>query len=288
MVDDSTLIIVRTRFSVTSGKWPGFVPDKSWLDFRIDLFRKCAMRAMRKQSYKDYVWLIETSLETSNYVKEKLGDCGRVNGHIVASEGARGEGFSALSEEAMGVIPDSYYYIVTRLDSDDVLHPKTLESYRAHISPDVPLVGIDKGYKFDWMSGDMFIHHYNDSAFFGLLCADKKGLIGPGGHKTIRRHYNHISLTNVPFIQVIHHTNVRAGIVDGDEEVAKCERDGILDEYGIDWDPSVPPPNGESNPQVVLRQYLEKHEGTKGTNNPLGKMICDTLKTACRVVKSGR
>ena len=269
----SPFFIVRTRFSVASDKWPGFVPDNSWLDFRIDLLKKCAMGAMDRQTYRKYVWLIEVSPETKDYVRERLDNCNHVNGHVVTSKGGSGEGFRRLGDNALKLIPDSDQYAVTRLDSDDVFHPRTLEIFSRHLNHDIPLVGIERGYKFDWMSGHMYLHHYHHSAFFALLSQDKNGVIGPGGHKTIRRHYNHISLVDIPFIQIIHHTNVRAGIVKDDEELEPAKRDQTLAYYGVKWDPSVPPPSGQSNPKVALKDWLEKDHRQERKSGFVGKIF---------------
>lgn len=271
---DGAVFIVRTRFSVVSGKWPGFVPDKSWLDFRIDLLKKCGLRAMERQTYRKYVWFLEASPETIDYVSDELGSLSHVNGFVVVSTGGRtGEGFAPLSEDTRKLIPDSDYYVITRVDSDDVLHPRSLECFSRHVSPEVPLVGIERGYKFDWINGDMYVHDFNHSAFFCLLSRNKEGVVGPGGHKIIRKHYNHTNLINIPFVQIVHQTNVRAGIVEGDKKLSKSKRDRVLRDYGIKWEPTVQPPRGKSNPQVALREYLSRGRGTTVVNRSMGRII---------------
>jgi hypothetical protein len=251
--------IVRTRFSVRSGKWPGFVPDRSWLDFRFDLLSKCGAQAMQKQTFSSFVWLLEASPKTFPFLDERLRTLDLPFAHAVISPGNQKEGFPPLSESARALIPEAEWYLTVRVDSDDVLHPRTLEVFANSASETTPLVSVEVGYKFDWFAGDLFVHYYNSSAFLGLLSSDKSGFLGPAGHKNVRRYYNHVNFVDIiPFIQVVHGTNVRAGSVLDDEKIPGDKVPAVLEEYGVIWEPSVPAPTGESNPQVALRDWLQQ------------------------------
>ena len=254
-MDDLTCI-VRTRFSVRSGKWPGFVPDASWLDFRFDLLSKCGIRAMQNQTMQSFVWLIEASPDTFVFLNTRLQKQTLPFVKAIISDGDDKEGFPLLTQEQQNLIPDARRYLTVRVDSDDVLHPRTLEAFSSSVSENTPLVSIESGYKFDWFSGKMYKHHYNHSAFLGLLSDEKTGFLGNGGHKTVRRHYNHINLVDIPFIQIIHDSNVRAGLVKDAESLSEEETMSILQHYGIQWSPSVPMLSGQSNPRIKLKRYL--------------------------------
>ena len=249
--------VIRTRFSVKSDKWPGFVPDKTWLDFRSQMLKATSYQSLLRQTRKDFIWLIEASPETYDYVKNLVKDLELPNAQALLSSGGKGEGFAKLDQSTQNTIPDSESYMLMRLDSDDVLHPKTVDEFCRNASKSNPIVGVNNGYKFNWRTGDIAIHYYKNSAFFGMLKFDKNLTFGDHGHTSIRYFYNNLNLINIPFVQVYHNSNVRVGFSQEDKKLTGKDIQDFYDTYGIKWNRKLINPTGASNPQVKLKFYLK-------------------------------
>ncbi|MBD3422621.1 MAG: hypothetical protein GF398_21100 [Chitinivibrionales bacterium] len=254
--------IVRTRFSVKSGKWGNYVPDEKWLNFRMDMLEKCGLNAMRMQTCKDFIWFIEASPETYEFVKEHVCSWNMPSAFAIRSKGDKNEGFAKISQEYFKLIPESQMYVNIRVDSDDVLHPDTVYKFSKYISNEFPIVGVEKGFKLDWFGGKICKHNFIHSAILGQLSTNKDGVFGPGGHKTIRTHFNHISFIDIPFIQIVHGTNVRAKISEKSEVLSKKDFGNIISAYNITWEPTNYAPDGRSQAEISLNVsksvYLKK------------------------------
>jgi hypothetical protein len=266
--------IIRTRFSVKSAKWPGFIPDAEWLNFRAKLFKRTALLSMRRQTQQDFVWFIEASPETYDFVSELVKSLNLPNTYPLLSDGdADGEGYMKLNDVDKARVPNADYYMLIRLDSDDMMHPDTIKTFCTRASLEYPIVGVNKGYKFNWSSGEVAIHYYNNSSCFGMLKQGKNLVFGNYGHKTIRHHFNSINLIDIPFVQICHGSNVRVGFSDSDIKLSKVEKKHFVEKYGVDWDKNLLRPEGDSNPQVVLRDWLQNGNRTNWFKLGIRKII---------------
>lgn len=208
--DPSTaLVVIRTRFSVKSGKWPDFMPTKQWLEYRKSIIEMMALPSIRKINDANFLWLIECSNETEVFVRNMVASWKCNFAKVVTHGGDDIEGFATLNLATLGVSELHKLVIQTRLDSDDALHRNFVLWVREHLCEEFPLVRFDGGYKIDAAKSKVYQNRYISSPFFAVWGNPNRLSFGSAGHKTIGRDFNYKSLKNPAFIQSVHGGNVR-------------------------------------------------------------------------------
>lgn len=185
-----------TRFNIPMG-FKGkdnevVVPDDNWMEHRMDLFLKYCEPSVRKQSFKNFVWFIIVHEDTDKKYLDKICE----NENVVLLKGRTfPEVYQAFSKDFLS--PNEAYFTM-RLDNDDSIHPKFIESlYSAgkaflentDVMGNPFAINFRTGLDYDLHKKNFYLRDYPASSFVSVFSSPS----ADSQHKTVLDyHHAHI------------------------------------------------------------------------------------------------
>jgi hypothetical protein len=113
-------VFVLTRFAETIGSRAGGRFSSDWWDWRISLLKQWTEPSLRRQTAKNFEWLVSISETASAQQRQILVDAVAGFARVVAQKGL------APSEDVFRprLGKEEGLYWTVRLDSDDMIHPE--------------------------------------------------------------------------------------------------------------------------------------------------------------------
>ena len=120
-------IIVLTRFLERGPHSPAQFSSE-FVSTRLQILKTSAMRSLEGQRFRRFQWLVSISSELDGAgIKEFLQDGSNLSLDLLVQDGAE----DSASVFARNLVRNEDPYWTVRLDYDDFLHPKFLESLTA-------------------------------------------------------------------------------------------------------------------------------------------------------------
>jgi len=158
---------ILTRFSILDEKFKGFTLtkenhlskirstlfNKARLQFKFRVFDKMTYPSIQQQTDPNFTWLIYASVYLPEQWKKKLEAYREDRIHIVYVRT-----FAEMNEDIAKRIKDSASFTTIRLDDDDGLHPKFLETLNQYEKDVGSIVSMPNGRKYK-LEGDRIVFH---------------------------------------------------------------------------------------------------------------------------------
>lgn len=209
---------VRLTFDIApqvfSGKHPGL--DEGWLERRFDLFETYCLPSVAAQTEKDFSWLVYLDEKTPLGFKQRMAEL--ATGHSFLhpvycagfDEASLWAGIDAWEREETTV------RITSRLDNDDMLHPRYIEAVRKCAEREMPKRDLACGFFVSFPLGgclrgrDGYLQRYRNNPFSSYVSAkETKRTVLDVDHRYIGNDGDVVYVWTKPmWCQVIHGENV--------------------------------------------------------------------------------
>src|ERR1044072_4130742 len=187
--------LIETRFSVSVGPESAF-QSRAWLRERLEVLREFPFPSLVAQTSEDFTWLLFCDQSADGGMIEELRphqrDLPFMRLEMTSAERRMGMAVQSL------VSPGTDVLITTRLDSDDAIADRYVESVQAYADqlhhsgwPSL-LVNFPRGHRLDVKNEELYRGHMPNSMFHSLL---EKPRLSPvrsvmaGGH--VNLHHSH-------------------------------------------------------------------------------------------------
>ena len=179
---------ILTRFNVRE-PWANATEhlglDDLWLERRFDLFEKTCLPSMIQQSQKSFQWLIFLDEETPGKFVARMDGLSSKYEYLIPIYCAdRGEEFVLREMKDRGSA--SRTRIMTRLDNDDVLHPRMIEKIQKVAQSSGETKNLERGFFISFplgyseLAGDYYLQFFRCNPFVSFVSVPeyKKTIFG--------------------------------------------------------------------------------------------------------------
>lgn len=202
--------VVLTRFNVPSGgREQNLREQPDWLSGRFRLFDQFCLPSIAAQTQQDFRWLVFFDINTPSHFREQIERYRSISAFepVFVAEWTTELVHQAIATRIPG---KTQFLLTTRLDNDDGLHPRYLETLRASVRSDS--LGF---YNFPtgliYRSGRFYRHDDYNNAFISYLePCDGFATVWKTPHHKIASSgepLHQLSLPNA-WLQVVHSNNV--------------------------------------------------------------------------------
>ena len=211
-----------TRFNLRKSKPQ---PD-GWLEKRVELFERFCLPSIKNQTNKNFHWIIFFEESTKGEIQPHLDQWLKEVPWIVPAwcNPFDGERIAPWAKPIIeGLIGTKNYYLTSRVDNDDGLHPETMRIFRNYAKKyltkrELPFEGVildvPVGLRYDVATSKLYSWKRPHSSFMSLLLKAGRGPFRtvhsfPEGHTTVYKYAEVHFISQKPaWVQVIHDTNV--------------------------------------------------------------------------------
>lgn len=217
---DSFSHFIITRFNISSlpkGESP--VCGKEYLDYRFPLFEKFCLPSVKNQTCKNFRWLVLFDINTPEEYKQRAAqwhsdfpnlipcylDYNAYGKPDYEKEAAEIECNGKLREITATFIADTIrllspekteWYLTTRLDSDDALHRKMVESVQKRFTANPCQTVFDYPYSYKFIKEEKVVYRYTLLNGHFMTMAETAG---PGFRSVL--FYNHLRIADNEVVQ---------------------------------------------------------------------------------------
>ncbi len=203
--------LVVTRLTV-KGLYDDFSRD--WLEERLRLFRTYCVPGMAAQTIDDYQWLILCEEDTDPDFVEQVEESRSLLPQLDVGSTSAEKGVNIPRAVESFIKADTELLITTRLDGDDSLHTRTIESVQSYVDAFAAsgnrswLLDFPHGYRYDEPSGrlyESFRMYFGFSSLFEKLRSGKRPKSVYRNHRRLHLYSPaHFDLSIPAWMQVIH------------------------------------------------------------------------------------
>ncbi|MCR8744696.1 glycosyltransferase family A protein [Romboutsia lituseburensis] len=205
---------------------------KEWIDYRMEIFMKYTCKSLINQSNQSFTAIVHYEQSTENLVMDALSNYEPLPNNII---------FTCLPGHDINNLISNYEYVyITRIDSDDVYHPKFIQQLLDFKDNSVECIINQKGYVYDVSNNKLGIWEAQSPPFYTLVYNVEDYYRGkryklPNGHPDAIR-LKHYILDKYNFMVIVHGKNTSTKFENKfNKKTINCEneKNKILKEFNI-------------------------------------------------------
>lgn len=195
---------ILTRFNLllwSKDKEGGFVRTKEWLEHRFNLFERYCLKSIKKQTCKNFQWIVLYDSTTPEIFKNKIEEYPKECPQLVPVyvEPLNGRYFADIFRQEVVKKLNARRVITTYLDNDDALNIHFVEDLqkRAESLSDGTFINYVDGYQYYTDHNYLMQIHYPRNHFMSVV---EEG--NPATIKTIYGYGSHYYIENISGVKI--------------------------------------------------------------------------------------
>lgn len=171
-------IRILTKFAVPTAPGSSIHLEETWLSRRLEIFRHWCAPSVMAQTDQNFEWILGLDERVPSFVRTGIAQAtnDRAKIHEVSPYEIFTRGFRRID------LPKGQLVISTRLDSDDILHPRFLELIRNELHREA-VVNVGHGARLDLRTGQVGRIMDASGPFQAMASMDGHHIFLRGNHK---------------------------------------------------------------------------------------------------------